>query len=132
MAFVKNCRHNCPVFILCFGVTHRYTWRETGYENLVGMHIKDIPTRGASCEIFANDISFGKYEPNSTNSFFNIYFFIFYSVYKIVLSQGSFRFLAWNITVKMSSFCYHFVRSIRNDNKWTRFCVNVTVFKINF
>ena len=39
---------------------------KTGYENLVGMHIKDIPTRGASCEIFANDISFGKYEPNAT------------------------------------------------------------------
>ena len=66
---------------------------KTGYENLVGMHIKDIRTRGAACEIFANDISFGKYEPNATNSFFNIYFSIFH-VYKIVLSQGSFRFLA--------------------------------------
>ena len=35
---------------------------KTGYENLVGMYIKDITTRGATCEISANDISFGKYE----------------------------------------------------------------------
>ena len=66
---------------------------KTGYETLLGMHIKDITARGASCEIFPNDISFGKYEPNATNSFFKIYFSIFYSVYKIVLSQGSSRFL---------------------------------------
>ena len=35
---------------------------KTGYENLAGMYIKDITTRGATCEIFANDISFGKYK----------------------------------------------------------------------
>ena len=35
---------------------------KTGYENLVGMYIKDITTRGATCEISATDISFGKYE----------------------------------------------------------------------
>ena len=24
MAFAKNCRHNCPGFVLCFGVIHGY------------------------------------------------------------------------------------------------------------
>ena len=32
---------------------------KTGYENLVGLHIKDIPTRGDFCQMFANDISLG-------------------------------------------------------------------------
>ena len=139
ISFAKNCKDRCPIFSPCFGVIPGHAWGKNGkcliiiptYWNFSGAKAGHWKT---SCVSVAYLLkvhpvkylpmisSLGNMSQMPQTDFFKICFYIFYCINGVVSCPGSLGFLK-HMTVKMIEFCYHLVRSTKNNNSRQNFAL---------